>query len=527
MQGEELTGRPTPIDLETEDRLRRLELTLQRAEASFRTLVEQSPEPMLVHRQGVFVYVNHALLSVLHYQDPSELLGKSVMTVIHPDDHEAIRARMKLVAESDTPAPPFDMRATLRGGGTITVETVAMRIDFDGSPANLVIARDITEQRALQVRLMVSDRMASLGTLAAGVAHEINNPLAAVTTNLALIADDVRALVDGAPVRDVAELAEMVDEARQGAERVRKIVLSLQTFSRAEDLRRTAVDVAAVLDRSSELAFNEIKHRARLVKDYAEIPRVDADEPRLGQVFINLLLNAAHSIPEGRADHNEIRLVTRLDTSGRVVVEVKDTGCGIPANAMRRIFDPFYTTKGVGEGTGLGLSICHAIVTGLGGEITAESQPGQGSVFRVALPPSQLTLARPTPQVPPVTPSGRRGRILIVDDDALSGTSLRRVLRSAHDVTMVMRGREALDLLAAGHRFDVLLCDLMMPEVNGMDLYDEVSRSAPDLLQRIVFVTGGAFTPAAEAFLERVPNQWLRKPVSLDRLTAVVRGLVR
>jgi signal transduction histidine kinase len=264
----------------------------------------------------------------------------------------------------------------------------------DGSVSGAVLVfRDMsTEQKAkaaqeqLQRQLIAADRMVSVGTLAAGVAHEINNPLTYVKANLHLLVKEMRKPGTEPSAAPMAEWAEWALEAQQGTERIQKIVRELKSFSRVEAERRAVIDVRPVLELSISMAFGEIRHRARLVKDYGEIPLVEADDARLGQVFVNLLVNAAQALPEGGVDTHEIRIVTSTDAMGRAVVEVQDTGPGIPAHVIGRVFDPFFTTKPVGVGTGLGLSICHNIVTSLGGQITASNQEGRGAIFRVALP---------------------------------------------------------------------------------------------------------------------------------------------
>jgi signal transduction histidine kinase len=178
----------------------------------------------------------------------------------------------------------------------------------------------------------------------------------------------------------------MAREARDGCERIRKIVRGLMTFARADHERRAVIDVVRVIELAVGMAHHEIRHRARLVRAFGPTPSVFADEARLAQVFTNLLVNAAHAIPEGNAEANEVRVVTSTDDEGRAVIEVEDTGTGIPAELLGRIFDPFFTTKPIGAGTGLGLSICHGIVTGLGGHLTAENREGRGAILRVVLP---------------------------------------------------------------------------------------------------------------------------------------------
>jgi len=370
--------------------------------------------------------------------------------------------------------------------------------------------------------------MASVGTLAAGVAHEINNPLAAICANLELMSKTVGDLA-AEPGMD-HRLDEVVDElrdARDGAERVRQIIRDLKIFSRAPDEeRRGPVEVQRVLESSLRMAWNEIRHRARLIKDYGPVPPVDANEARLGQVFLNLIVNAAQAIPEGDAEHNAVRVVTGVDAAGRVSVAVSDTGTGIAPENLSRIFDAFFTTKAIGVGTGLGLSICHRIVGGLGGEIEVESERGKGTTFRVLLPPSSAETEAPRAPLP-VSAATRRGRVLIVDDEIMFAKAIGRSIAQEHDVSLAGSAGDALARLRGGQRFDVIICDLMMPQMTGMELHAELARLAPEQAARIVFVTGGAFTAGARAFLDAVPNQRIEKPFETQQLRAVLNDRIR
>jgi PAS domain S-box-containing protein len=423
----------------------------------------------------------------------------------------------------------LSLRQRRKDGALIDIDATIVAVrDSQGRFLGYIgVNRDVTERRRAEAelkraseRLAVADRMASVGTLAAGVAHEINNPLAYVISNLSSASEVAAALPGGA-----AELQEALREAREGAERVRRIVGELRTFSRPDEAARGPLDVRRVLDAAVNLARHEIRHRAQVVKRYEDVPPVDANESRLAQAFLNLIVNAAQAIPEGRADANQIVLGARL-ADGRVRVEVSDTGVGIAPEHLGRIFDPFYTTKPVGVGTGLGLSICHGIVASLGGEIRVESAPGKGSTFTVVLPAST---ARPVPRAaepPAAAPPGRRGRVLVVDDEPPLAQSLRRTLAREHDVVAVSSGRAALDLVTSGERFDVILCDLMMPEITGMDLSERLAREAPEAARAMVFMTGGAFTPRARDFLDDPSRRRIEKPFDLETLRALVRELV-
>lgn len=385
------------------------------------------------------------------------------------------------------------------------------------------MAQEAISRRQMQARLVVADRMASVGTLAAGVAHEINNPLAFVIANLEVLGEEVP-LLGIEPVRAM-ELATIIKEARSGAERIRIIVRELRTFSSASDDTLGPVDPNRVAERALAMAGNEIRHRARLVKRLSPVPPVLASEARLGQVILHLLVNAAHAMPEGAAHDNEIRIVTGRDDAGRVVIEVGDTGAGIPPEVLPRIFDPFFTTRPAGTAMGMGLAVCHGIVTGLKGEITALSNPGGGSRFVVVLPPAPVLSA--AADAGPARPASRigRSRVLVIDDEPLVGSVARRALGADYDVLTLLGAREALEHLTRGERFDVILCDVMLPEMSGPDFCRALDELAPEQLRRVVFMTGGAFTPATEAFLDSVPNARLDKPFDLNELRQVVRRI--
>jgi CheY-like chemotaxis protein len=419
------------------------------------------------------------------------------------------------------------MRVPASGRETrLSVNARPLRDEAGAASGAVAIWHDVTDERAAQAQLLVADRMASVGTLAAGVAHEINNPLATVMANLGLAVEDVAALARRPELAGaLGELEAELGDATEAADRVRLIVRDLKLFSRGEEELRGPVDVHAVLDSALRMAWNEVRHRAQVVKRYGTVAAVDANASRLGQVFLNLIVNAAQAIPAGQADINEIRLRTEVseEAGGRVVVEVEDTGPGIPPEVLGRLFTPFFTTKPVGAGTGLGLSICQRLVAGLGGEITVRSRVGQGTTFRVALPVAALgeqTAAAAGAGRP--RSASRRGHILVVDDEELIVTAVRRILGREHDVTGVTQAQEALAAILAGDRWDLILCDLMMPVMTGMDLHAALSAAAPDQAGRMVFLTGGAFTAASRTFLGATTRAYLEKPFEVNALLAFV-----
>jgi signal transduction histidine kinase len=427
---------------------------------------------------------------------------------------------LALSADSTAKAAAIDAEAYLKK--PVDYDTLIETID------RLLVA---SEHRDLQARLAMTDRLTSLGTLAAGVAHEINNPLAYILLNLEYLGDELPKMFVNRTDELPRELLLSLDHARSGAERIRDIVRSLKTFSRPENDTRESLDVVRVLDATLAMINNELRHRARLLKDYARVPDVLANEARLGQVLLNLLLNAVQALPEDRASTNEIRVIVRATGADRIVIEVHDNGVGIPAQVRGRIFEPFFTTKPVGIGTGLGLAICHGIVTSLGGTLTFESEVGKGTVFRVELPTAHRSIAPPPfPRTngsqfpgPPPPADVPRVRTLIVDDEPIVCFSLERLLSKDAEVVAVTSAQNALSCIEAGDRFDIILCDLMLPDMDAQSLHEKLTLIDPTQADRMVFVTGGVFTARARDFLASVPNPRLGKPFDIDTLLALVR----
>jgi CheY-like chemotaxis protein/two-component sensor histidine kinase len=318
------------------------------------------------------------------------------------------------------------------------------------------------------------------------------------------------------------ELASAVGEARQGIDRVASIVRDLKTFVRDDERQAGLVDLRRALDASIRIAENEIRHRARLVRQYEDqAVFVRANETRLVQVFLNVLVNATHAIQAGAAENNSIvvRLMTR---DGQAEVTIQDTGSGMSSEVLARALDPFFTTKPVGVGTGLGLSVCSNVIRACGGELCLETELGRGTTVTIRLPHEQSAPAALELPEPAVSSAAQAGlRVLVIDDDPLVIRSLRRLLKP-HDVTTVEHAPQALTLLGGESRFDLILCDLMMPELTGAELYQRVAAWGRGLEQQIVFITGGVFTEQMQGFLEQVPNRRLEKPIRANELDAIL-----
>ena len=467
-------------------------------------------------RNGIVTLSEGRGLSAMGFA-PKELLGRSVFEMYANDPLSLANADRVLTGEE------FTVESNL---GAVALETTFTPVRSEAGEVQgaIGLSIDITERVKMQSRLIQAERLASMGTLSATVAHEINNPLTYVLANLELAAAKLTDPLMTVP--KAREIAESVTLAREGAGRVAHIVRGLKVFSRQDHDRAEPTDVRLALDRAIDMADNTIRHRARLVRSVSDVPLVFANELRLNQVFVNLLLNAAQAIPEGHRDTNEIRVRAWLDDSkSAVIVEIEDTGAGMALDVKARIFEPFFTTKPIGIGTGLGLSICHGIVHGLGGSIDVESRPGEGTTFRVHLPASGR--ARKTEEVQPKGAALRRGRLLIVDDDDRVAHILATTLLADHDVEISVDPREAVDRVLGGEPFDIIFCDLMMPAMTGMDLHAVIARELPEQAARIVFVTGGAFTPGAREFVASVPNTVLEKPFDKEALDAVLARHLR
>ncbi len=425
--------------------------------------------------------------------------------------------------------PEAVLHGTARHEPVFISDSAAPVIDDGRMIGAVMVFRDISEQKKLRKRL---EQLAALGTMAAGVAHELGNPLTAITGNAEYIDSELEQLVrererasaaDDPLVASAERLREPTQELLAAARRMAKIVSDIQSFSHSTPAAVGLADVGRAIRSALSSTARVLHQRARLTAEIGALPPVRAEEARLEQIFVNLLVNATQGIEPGRPEDNEIRVTGCTDRLGRAVVEVRDSGRGIPPEILGRIFEPFFTTKPVGVGTGLGLSICNAIVAALGGEIEVESEIDRGTAFRVVLPGAMAEPPVHDGREQPVAPKSPRGRILAIDDEELVLSTIARLLAREHDVTCLASAREALALLERGDRFDLVLCDVMMPDRNGIELFQELLRSHPDDAGRVVFVTGGGASPVVDDFLRSIRNRCVDKPFTKAALLATVR----
>lgn len=516
---------------------------LQESEQRHRSLVELFPEAITVCVDRRIVFINSAGARLLGAESVDELEGRKIDEFLCESQREN---NADAVVGGNSWLLTLDKREVLEAtevdfqrldGEVISVEISASPIFYDRMRAQQLVIRDVTHRKRVLSERMRLDRLVAMGTLAAGVGHEINNPLSYVHTNmdysLTTITETIEALehrvMAAEPVcPDVLQdVIKGLHDSRvalmsglDGTVRIREVVRSIQSFSRLDDEENPLVRVDGPLEFSINLVLSDLRYRARLVRDLRATPLVAVNESRLGQVFLNLLINAVHAIPEGNPDNNTIS-VRSYATGGNVIVEVRDTGCGIPANLLGRVFEPFVTTKAHDLGTGLGLSISRTIVEELGGRIEVESEVGVGTCFRVVIPHGRVERTNKVEKKKKVNQAGRK-RILIVDDEVQVGTSLRRVLSSEHDVEVAVSGHDALIRLRETPAIDLVLCDLMMPAMSGIELYRTLVETNCDYANRIIFMTGGVFTQQEQKFLNSLEHPWLAKPIDVGELKSYV-----
>jgi PAS domain S-box-containing protein len=486
----------------------RAEEDVRTSQEKWRALAENIPDfAIIIDEQGTILFVNRTMPNIAL----RDVIGTRVTDWVKPEDADAFMERIAHVFATGAVAS-FETHGLGRAGKPVTYENrLGPVMAGDAVVAAVLIARDVSERDALLEQLRRSERMASVGLLAAGVAHEINNPLTYMLANLEFVLERW----SGDPRE-----REVLHEALEGALRVRDIVRDLRTFSRGDaHTSEMALDVHPVLDAAVQIAQHEIRHRAELERAYEPVPQVVASEARLGQVVLNLLVNAAQAIP-AHAGAGRIVLATYAE-GDEVIIEVRDNGVGIAAEHLSKVFDPFFTTKPVGQGTGLGLSICDNLVDTMRGRIDVVSEEGRGTTVRVRLPAAPRDAERKTPvPLPPPGPAGPARQVLVIDDDPLVLRALARTL-SSHAVTIASGAHDALRLLERGG-WDLVLCDVMMPQVSGIDLHAEVRRRDPAVADRFVFLTGGVFSSTDAEALARTGRPCLLKPVGDRELLALL-----
>ncbi len=444
------------------------------------------------------------------------------------------------------------VRVALETGGTprrpltVELERFTLRVSVaglkspDGQTTAVIIARDISDLKAaeqarlaFEARMHEADKMASLGHLVAGISHEINNPLAAILLNLPALQDafaEVTSVLERLKVRPPSDLLDEVPrilaESLEATERIRVIVAEMRLLAHPKGGSGEPARVEDLVDGALALVSNEVRFKARVERKYGTTPLIVVDRTRLSQAFLNILLNAAQAIESGDPENSWIHVEARAEDEG-VVVVITNSGPPIPAEALPRIFEPFFTTKPVGQGVGLGLSITYDTIRRHGGHIEAKSGPDEPTSFRIWLPLNTgLALAPAAETSARDAAPGRPAKILLVDDDPLVQNSIRRTLERHHDVVIVGSGSRASSILES-EKFDIVLCDLIMPGMTGMQLFETIRARDPEQARRFVFLTGGTSSPEARSFLLGVDNARAYKPLGADEIIRLIAKCLR
>lgn len=488
---------------------------LRQSEARFRFLVEAAPDGVVILVRGQIVFINPRASSLLGVPDGEDPVGRGIREFLPPVDAKLAGERIAEMVRTGKEMPPNEYGVLADPDRVVEIKSIAC--EWDGSPAVLALARDVTERKALERRLVEADRLAALGTLAAGIAHEINNPM----TYALLAVQRIERTLANHPLGEATatQIREQLGDIEHGIARVATITRSLRAFARPDDLPPGPVDLKAALDRALRMVDNDLRHRAELALDLPEVSWVTGNASRLEQVLVNVLLNAIQALPDEGS--HKISLTLRHE-GDHVALSVRDSGRGMTAAVRDRIFEPFFTTRPIGEGMGLGMSVSKTIIEGFGGTLTVASAPGAGTTVTITL--RAQTGRRPErserPEASCTMPAGRR-RILLIDDEPLLREAFAMLLSEHHDITTAASGAEALVALETAE-FDVIFCDVMMPGMNGCEVYRRIAVEHPGHERRIAFITGGAFTRDIDAFLASTPNRLLIKPFNRETVLSTI-----
>lgn len=479
-----------------------------RSDASvFQAILDAAPDGVVISREGVVLFANDAAVRILGEPTRESVIGRQLHEFLGVDGARTMRERIELMRRTGARLPPLEYAATRADGSKVIGEVTSMVSSYDDQPAVVAFVRDVTERVSMREQLAETDRLAAVGTAAAGVAHEINNPLQIASLALGKLERQVGD--DRAAKQSLSELSTSL-------ERIASIVRDLITFSRAEKFEREEVNVQSALVAAARFVGHRLPEHVKLTTEVTELPRVLGSPHQVEQVVVNLLMNALQALPEGQP--SEIVLVGSTDADGRIAIQVTDSGSGIAPEILPRVFDPFFTTKPPGAGTGLGLAVCQGIVARHGGRMDIDSEVGKGTSVRVRLP------AAPQRDDLPVESEPRGLRILVVDDERQVVETLERLL-SGNRVVGITDGALAVERLDT-EEFDVVLCDLGMRPVNGRDVYEAVAAKRPALASRFVFMTGGTFAHELHSFLNGLERPPLYKPFDWPTLRRAIASVV-
>ncbi len=551
------TGSPAPAFPDAEEELGE----------SYRTLLQTVGDAVLIAdlESSYFIHVNRAAVELLGYT--KDELGRMGAAMLHPPGHSEIADSIAHEVRAEGAVRRSEVMLQRKDGSCFWAELRMGAYWAQGVRRYATIIRDVTDRverdrelrrahaelEAAHAQMLHNNKLVALGQVAAGVAHEVNNPASYVLMNLdevgavlergesafKALRTSLLAWLDG-DQRDRAEecLAsfpvhrvfregrDLVTECVDGVQRITSLVKDLRGFARIDESDVALLGLNDVVITACKIVGPHVRQRAHLKTQLESSRTIAADRRRLVQVVTNLLVNAGQALEEGYADEQVIEVVTR-DDADAVVLRVRDTGPGIAPELIERIFEPFFTTKRE-RGTGLGLSLCSDIVRQHAGSVGVFSTPGQGATFEVRLPfDTGLVPAKPGGPQGEEPVLARAARVLVIDDEPQLVRAYRRILGRHHQVTVATGGAAGLALIEKNPNFDAIVCDLTMPDVDGVRIYRSLDRIAPHLKERIIFSSGGAFTRRAEELLSTISNPFLEKPVDPTELLDTIERVRR
>jgi PAS domain S-box-containing protein len=483
--------------------------SLSESEEKFRTLVENASDTLLLLTEEAYIEYAAPNVHRILGGDAEVWLGQPFDELVADVEAQRLRGAMVSVLTSGEQAVLEEVRSM--AGAPARWIRCALAPRGDGKAGLVAVLADVTQRRIVESQLQFAERMTTVGTLAAGVAHEINNPVAYVSGNLAYLYDRL-ASDFGDEVDD--DLFEAVRDAIDGTRRVGEIVSDLKAFTGSRGREPEPVDLAEVINSSVRLTRPQLHSNTFIETDVGAGLMVFGNGTELGQIVVNLIVNAVQAMDD---EPGTIGVSARVRADEHVELVVRDEGPGMPADVLSRIFEPFFTTKDPDRGTGLGLAIVHGIVKRHGATIDVESTPGEGTRFTIVFPPLSETSLRESDDLDML----RALRILFVDDEVALGRSVSRLL-TRHEVHVESTCAGALELLATDRSFDLIMLDLMMPEMSGAALYQTIVERWPELESRITFVSGGAVSQESRTILSEHPERFLAKPFSRKEISRFI-----
>jgi PAS domain S-box-containing protein len=514
-------------------------------EHQFRALVECSADAIFItdFDSARFVHVNSKACELFGYT-ADELCGMTGRQLHAPEDHALVDEISRDLIH-DGAVMRGAVRLRRRDGTLFWAELRSSTYFARSRKLYVTFVRDVSGTldrehelneaygalKSMEAQLIRSSRLAAIGQIAAGVAHEVNNPAACALMNLQVLDSDLGKLAElatpdatGAPRQELQRLAaEARSAARDSTEalqRIASVVRGLSRFARIDQEEVQRISINDAVQAALRLVQHQLRHIASLRCELSSTREFSADQGKLTQVFVNLLSNAGQAIEQGGGSFIEVRT---LDSVDGVVACVEDDGPGVPPEIASSIFEPFFTTKGAEQGTGLGLALCADIVHQHKGRLELRQKRGRGACFELFLP-LQTGLSVRAPEISPAAAAG--GRILVVDDDAALVRAYRRWLGRKHEVVIARDAEEALQVLAHDDAFDAVLCDLMMPNCDGVDLHEALAQRKPQLLDRVIFCSGGPTTRRCREFIERPGIVFFVKPIRQELLDQCISRLI-